>query len=481
MFELPLVRNTKRVRTVRKLRYQYINTLHQEYRKVQSFANANSTLPTPENSAAEEASDGDHNSADATSRRRRRKRRLLSVLGHAETDTELSDMEAEEGSHEADQADSEKEFFTRHEKPQETFEVWNTDRQKAVPMNTATLSYDTCKQIEKHAQKRVSAGMAHISKNANFHFQAMKDGYETVAETPESHHLAHIAQLNELLHTNIMKGKWDTAYRCFSLLIRLPGIDIRSVWGPGARILRELASNDKGLGTSEEFLGWLSGIFSSRSNFNQTMNFLMDPVFRCGSKTHAAKFVVAWLWELLFASCPDGTEHPSAEDASNRKLSHLLERLSEMVLIPPYMEDPEVWFIFAVCHLVSADQLSQRFISTKLRTSELERDISRNQVTQHITNAHMCIRTCEAKKEEFSFPRRIIEEQLACFEKRLYQNSGESTASDLGSDFELDNSPENLDTQNVLGPGMSPMIDEEENFFGSAEQVHFGFDSDSST
>ncbi|CUS21705.1 LAQU0S03e08790g1_1 [Lachancea quebecensis] len=481
MFELPLVRNTKRVRTVRKLRYQYINTLYQEYRRVQSSATANSTLPTPENSAAEEASDGDHDSADATSRRRRRKRRLLSVLGHAETDTDLSDAEAEEGNDDAEQADSEKEFFTRHEKPQETFEVWNTDRQKTVPMNTSTLSYDTCKQIERRAQKRLSAGMGHISKNADQHFRAMRDGYEIVAETPESHHLAHITQLNELLHVNIMKGRWDIAYRCFSILIRLPGVDIRSMWGPGARILRELSSTDKGLGTSEEFLGWLSGIYSSRSNFNQAMNFLMDPVFRCGSKTHTAKFVVAWLWELLFASCPDGTEHFSEEDPSNRKLLRLIERLSEMVLIPPYMEDPEIWFIFAVCHLVSADQLSQRFISTKSRTSELERDISRNQVTQHITNAHNCIRTCETKKGDFSFPRRIIEEQLACFEKRLYQNNDDLTASDPESEFGLGNEQENLDTQNVLGPGMSSMIDEEDNFFGSAEQVHFGFDSDSST
>ena len=305
MFELPLARNSNRVRTVRKLRYQYINSLSQEHRRIQDSAAAHATLPTPENSAAEDASDGDQDSEDAGSRRRRRKRRILSVLGHIDSESELSDVDMSTESHHSELQESEKEFFSHHEKPQDTYETWNTDRRKAVSMTTATLSYAENKLIEARAQRRVIERIGHFSRIARSHFNSIKRGYEIYSRPSQVHQTTHITHLNELLHINVMEGQWETAFRCFSILIRLPGVDIRSMWGLGVRILRELSSTDKNVASSDEFLGWLSGIYTSRSNFNHTMNFLMDPVFRTGSKKHTAKFVSAWLWEMLFAACPD--------------------------------------------------------------------------------------------------------------------------------------------------------------------------------
>ncbi|SCU79409.1 LANO_0A06150g1_1 [Lachancea nothofagi CBS 11611] len=495
MFELPTTLNNNRIRTVRKLRYQYINALHREFGKIRDTLSPNTTLPTPENSAAEEASDADldRDSVSERLKRKRRRRRLMSVLGHAGSDSELSDVEAEEYSVDTHSHqhrfhhDSEKEFYGRHEKPQDTFEIWNTSRSKATPMDSKTISYAECRHIEQSAQRRMASKNAHIPQSAKLHYAAMKNGHEIFSQPSLAYYDTHLQRLNELLHLNIMTNRWESAYRCFSILLRLPGVDIRSMWGAGVRILRELSASNKNIGTSQDFLGWLSSIYTSKSNFNHSMNRSLDPVFRSGSKTHSAKFVIAWMWESLIACCTESdSSYAERYSKVNNRLPALIEKLSEMVLVPPYMEDSEVWFIYAMCHLISADQLSERFSHEDEKSSGLEKDIARNQVIQHITKTHNCIKACLAKNDDFRFPHRVIQEQLASFEKRLYHDqnsdvfpSNSDTTGEEGSEI----LSHELDTQEFLAPDVSSFVgeDDDEDFFGRSERVHFGFDSDSSS
>ncbi|SCU80842.1 LADA_0B09824g1_1 [Lachancea dasiensis] len=500
MFELPATQNSRRIRTIRKLRYQYINALNREYRKVRPNFSPSAALPTPENSAAEEVSDVDGTSASTASiRRKRRRKRLLTILGLAgDSDSELSDSALSEDLHDVEDDseahkhhhryhyDTEKEFYSRHEKPQDTFEVWNTDRSRASPMNCHSMSYTDCKRIERVANRRVLAKNTHLAQPTKLSYFAMRNGLDVDAGPSTAFRDIHIHHLSELLHLNVMDGNWERAYKCFTILIRLPGIDVRSMWGIGVRILRALSPRDESLGTSEEFLSWLSGVYTFKSNFNQSMNFSLDPVFRSGSKTHAAKFVITSLWEALFALIAhDDSDYTKHSKTMDHQLLQLIERISEMVLVPPYIEDPEVWYINSICHLIRADTLSERFVSTdSVSLTGLEKDIARNQVTQHLTHAQSCIKTCNSKDNGFYFPYRSIQEQLALFEKRLYiGQTGTGLPVDYGPGGAetLIRSPFSLDTQGIEAVETSSLENEdEEDFFGRTERVHFGFDSDSS-
>ncbi|CEP63409.1 Rrn11p LALA0_S08e01794g [Lachancea lanzarotensis] len=485
MFELPTVQNSKRIRATRKLRYQYVNALHREHAKLQGHLNPGVALPTPENSAAEESCDADPQRASSIVRKRR-KRRLLGVLGCADSDSELSDVELQNHDDNSHHHDSEKEFYSRHEKPQESFEVWKTDQRLAVPMASRTVSYADCRQIEKNAHRRTMAKNTHIPRTAHFQYSAMRNGLEVSMPPSPAYHHVHYRQLSELLQISILHKKWENAYRCFTILIRLPGVDIRSLWGAGAAILDALSQSTKDIGTTTEFLGWLSSIYTSKSNFNHSMNLTLDPVFRSGSKTHSAKFVISWLWESLFDACSDrNSGSNNLYDNFDSRLPKLMEKISEMVLSPPYMEDPEIWFIYALCHLICADKLSARFSNQNETFSGLEKDIARNQVTQSITNAHNCLKNCLDKGEHYKFPHRFIQEQLSAFEKRLYQITKERRPQEGLKSSENDSSEpssSDLDTQELPAQGLSPIVDEEdEDFFGRSGRVHFGFDSDESS
>ncbi|SCW01519.1 LAFE_0E01442g1_1 [Lachancea fermentati] len=477
MFELPFVRANKRIRSRRKLRYQYIDAVNKRYQRL-GAGGENGGLPTPENSAAEEVSDSNHQSGNSAIRRRTRKRRLQSVLGEAvSSESNESDFD-EESEHNLE--DYEKAFFNKHHKPQDTYEIWRTDVKAKTPIRRTTMAYSDCKFAEKVAQERISSKLLHGSNNLRSYFESLKAGYEICPRKHlESHQKTHIRHLNEILHLNITNGRWDVAYRCFSILIRLPGIDVRSVWGMGVRILHEVSRVDTSIGTCDEFLAWLSSVYSSRYNYNQANIYTMDPVFRSGSKTHTPKFVTTWLWEALIAcSIDNGKDNSSVKEVkiqTTTKLELLLDKLSELVHVPPYMDDPQIWFIYAICHVVMVDQLSQQCLDSYQDKNDLSRDIARNQVIQHITNAKNCLSTCESKGQNFQFPKGAIKKQLAEYESRLYELSDVSSP----SESEEQKSPiEQLDTQVLTEAHWSS--DDYENYFGGSEQVQFGVESDSS-
>lgn len=435
MFQLPLTLTSKRVRNGRKLRYQYINNLSQKYNKIEGIS-ANG-LPTPENSAAESS----ENEGALERKRNRIRRRLKSIAGESysdfESDEELHDGEVVEDDEEANQ---ERSYFKKYEKPQESFEKWQKDSKKRAPIRRTKISFTKYQRMCKSAKRKMANALELASRRNRIYLQTVSEGFEMVEPVngkPETYQMKHISVLNNLLHVQICRGNWAAAYNCFALLIRIPEVDIRNVWGIGNQVLHATKSS-KYL----EFLEWMSNIYSSRTTYPEDVNFRTAPVFTRGSKTHVPKFVTTWLWEALIQYTRESFEINGDSGPESDKLQELIDKISEMILAPPYMEDSEVWFIYSLCHMVKADLLSNRFDGHLVGSA---RDIASNQVIQHIQRTKSCLQTCIAKGD-FTYPKRHVERQLETFENRLHIDDTDSQSMEPNAE-EMN---EELDTQSIL-------------------------------
>lgn len=402
MFNLPIVINSRKVRKKKKLKYIYINALAKQFEQESCVNISDKGLPTPENSGAE-ASDFTDNTREIKSKKQRT--RLKSILGESYLSSNDEYFSGDEG---GDEIDPELIYQSRYHKPQYTYETWNFTKKNKIPLQKR-ITYYNFKKIQRFATKKVSTFLNCSGKSFQDYFNALESNYDIYPEQSiESFQIVHYHHLNHMLHLSILKNNWGIAYRCFSLIIRLKNIDIRSIWGLGSRIL-----NQKNNTANQKFLEWMSTVFSIKNNFNQGTNYQLDPVFRSGSKTHTPKFVLTWLWTILI----DSTTNSSIEH--KQSINQLMERLSDMVLVPPYIDDSEIWFIYSLCHLIQADILSSE-ISEKLHNMQGSKlDISRNQVIQHIHECERLLNKCKEKKG-FEFPENLISKQLKEFEKRLY-------------------------------------------------------------
>ncbi|AGO11241.1 AaceriACL020Wp [[Ashbya] aceris (nom. inval.)] len=422
MFESPIISYNKRSKQQRALKYKYVSCVRRKYEQLYGLSDSDkrenidsACLPTPDNSAAE-ASDGDalEGDSDTIARRRKRKRlRLQSILGHAALDAEEGDVGSggeEDSNDDSTVQDPEKQFFARYYKPEYTYELWATSPKNRVPIRRKMLSYQAFKQIENYASQRMKATLSLSTKKAAAYHEVMRLGYETCPkEEVTNYQKLHLNNLVNLLYTNIVGENWPTAYRCFALLIRMKCVDLRSIWNLGSHILSHV-----NFGMHEKFLEWMGTVFTSHSVFSQNKVNLLDPVFRSGSRAHTPNFMLAWLWLVLKGATADEQPDPT------RSMAWLLEKISELVLRPPYMDDAEIWFLYAMCYFIQADKLSAQLASregNKLHGSKL--DIARTQVTQYIRSVKNCLDSCR-EKGNFTYPEHIIQEQLLEFERRLY-------------------------------------------------------------
>ncbi|CDO92988.1 unnamed protein product [Kluyveromyces dobzhanskii CBS 2104] len=483
MFQLPVIDRSSRNRKRRKIRYQYINSLKRKYDQLCNSTGDNSGVSTedssittgiltPENSESSEAEAAD------LEKKNRRKRRLQSVLGNA---LESSDDEIDGDENETEDNDPRTQFYENYMKPQHTFEVWKLNPAHRVPIHRKRVTFNTIKKLEKAATKSVTKNLNYQTKKSNMYFQALKCGYDVYAKPQLSNQkFMHLAHLNQLLFTNVLNQNWDTAYRCFSILIRLEEVDVRSLWSIGSEILGTLGDSRN----NEAFLEWLAHVFSSRIQFNQGTNYSLDPVFRSGSRTHTPTFVLNWLWTRLF-----NASVISSSTEKERSLQSLIDRLDEMVLSPPYMDDSEVWFIFGLTHLVTASELSLMFRHNKEILLGSRADIARNQVIQHINHSKNCLQMCKTNNN-YKFPENLIEQQLIQLERSLYidelsssdngpsdnSDNDESMASDSGATDDELRDVDPLDTQQYQMDNLNP--DLEPSGFDVPIPIRFGYESD---
>ncbi|QLQ82181.1 hypothetical protein HG537_0G04360 [Torulaspora globosa] len=433
MFQFPITLTSKRVRNGRKLRYQYVNNLYQKYNKMEGITT--NALPTPENSAAESS----ENEGALERKRNRIRRRLKSIAGESYSDSESDEELNDTGAQDDEEADQERSFFKKYEKPQESFEKWQTESRKRVPIRRTKVSFTKYQRMCKSAKRKMANALELASRHNRIYLQTVSEGLEMVEPVdgkPETYQMKHISVLNNLLHVQIYRGNWAAAYKCFALLIRIPEVDIRNVWGIGNQVLHAKES-----AKYLEFLEWMSNVYSSRTTYPEDINFRTAPVFTKGSRTHVPKFVTTWLWEALIQYTRESFEINGDYRPENDKLQELIDKISEMLLAPPYMEDSEIWFIYSLCHMVKADILSNKFDSHLVGSA---RDIASNQVIQHIQKTKSCLQTC-ITKDDFVYPKRHIERQLETFEDRLHIDDTDSKSMERDTD-EMN---EELDTQSI--------------------------------
>ncbi|CUM64583.1 uncharacterized protein PRCAT00002191001 [Priceomyces carsonii] len=166
----------------------------------------------------------------------------------------------------------------------------------------------------------------------------------------------HLDNLKMLLHLNVLSRKWDLAYKVFCLLVRIPKVDIRTIWPIGIEILskrsQEIDTNELSsllIFKEEKFFDWLSSFFITRrtTSNSRTYREISAPAWRSGSKSHTPLYVISSLWELMF----------------EKKFSKLKSKLEELLLEPPYNCDGVFYYLMALCELSESIVLTDKFHS----------------------------------------------------------------------------------------------------------------------
>ena len=400
------------------------------------------------------------------------------------SDFSEDDVDANGDENENDDIDEEKHYFKRYEKPQETYEIWNDNNpederaiRKRVPLQKDIVTFNDIRRVEEKSRREVQKRFAHVGRRILEKFNNIADGYEiigtnrkvstrgdqTVIENNDTIDVRFIKVLTNLLYLNVYRQEWSTAYRIFAILVRLPKVDIRSLWVAGVRILSALESKEHETGSSVgdhsfprslRFLEWMSKVYSTRGNFIQGRNYKLDPVFRAGSRTHTPKYTLALLWKHLIRTSEVmkralyGHGTSITWEASTRALEELIERISELVLRPPFMEDPEVWFIYSMGYLVKADNLSQRILRRRQLAESynaLQGEPQNNEVDESIESLKKCLKACDEKSQgTFVYPKRMIDREIRDIELRVY---GEADHDALGEEESDNTQLLSLDTQ----------------------------------
>ncbi|KAG0653538.1 hypothetical protein C6P45_003844 [Maudiozyma exigua] len=399
MFEIPVVDGDESGKTYlaeRKLRYRYFNQSHKQHQKFQKENVETNEIQRDED---EDEDDGEHRH-----------------------------------NHE------ERQYYKRYEKPQNSYEIWrmNNKKRKRTALQTGTMSYQDIEDIEEYGKRKIQH-LQYTHRKLVEQFQNRIDGYEIIESSKKTtvHNidLKVIQTLTELLHLNIIRKKWNTAYSIFSRMIRIPLVDIRSIWNLGVEIMSHAnySSEKPNQPMVLEFLEWMTKVYSSRAKYIEGINHKLAPVFRSGSKDHTAIYVTTFLWRSLHFATKQALENhdnDSYEDVDDMNqislLQSLIERIDDILIIPTYMEESEVWFIQAMCHLVKTEYLTKRYSMGSENGGSINKNIHRNGITSSINSTERCLKECLNRNNashgiqyQFEFPDRYIRRQLRLMEERL--------------------------------------------------------------
>lgn len=74
--------------------------------------------------------------------------------------------------------------------------------------------------------------LLHCTKENKLYFQSISRGLEplkTSTSEVRNYRTRHIVTLTDLLHLNVSRHNWSLAYKIFATLIRIPGVQIKSL------------------------------------------------------------------------------------------------------------------------------------------------------------------------------------------------------------------------------------------------------------
>ncbi|KAI5954591.1 RRN11 [Candida jiufengensis] len=162
----------------------------------------------------------------------------------------------------------------------------------------------------------------------------------------------HVNNLNTLLHFNILRKNWGTAYRIFCIIIRFPMVDVRLIWPLGVEILTQLSEQQPTKDSSTyqlkitRFFNYLNSFYLVNYR-NQIALEVSDrsslaPTWRVGTKNLTPIYLITSLWYLFVAQ---------------RDYESILNRISELILVPPYHDEGVLYFICILCYLSLSIQI----------------------------------------------------------------------------------------------------------------------------
>lgn len=346
----------------------------------------------------------------------------------------------------------ERKYFSHHHKPQQTYELWmNPNSTTHRPLHTNIIRFPEWSRIETKTKSKLKEPLAQTTHSLKAYQKLIPYGlYLHDPDNIRSHHKRptiqdkHIETMIILLRVHISNLNWSMAYRIFALLIRIPRVDIRSIWQYGVAILNQSENPVQCL----NFLEWMHSVFSSKKSYHQTNLLQSDPVFRGSSRNHTAQFSLTWLWNSLIFYSRRGHQigkdrHDYEEDNMEIKqegeydgtflnrydkegVERLIEKINEMILSPPFMEDGEVWFILAMCHMVRADYTSLCYLNGSNGKVSYRREKLYNQVTHDISKVIEYLKESKARQNgDFLYPEDYIMRSLTQIEMRVSEEKEE--------------------------------------------------------
>ncbi|EMG48835.1 hypothetical protein G210_0531 [Candida maltosa Xu316] len=184
---------------------------------------------------------------------------------------------------------------------------------------------------------------------AKYRFIIESNGFEVLPieknpHEPKSSFHQHITNLTSLLHLQIMRQNWSSAYKIFSILLRFPQVDLRTIWPLGIEILLNMNELENGNNVwslkVKKFFNYLASFYtisktSSAQNTVRNNRSNTAPVWRSGTRTLTPMYIITSLWYLFV----------------NQDYEQVLNRVNELIIEPPYNLEGVLYFIVSLCHL----------------------------------------------------------------------------------------------------------------------------------
>lgn len=307
--------------------------------------------------------------------------------------------------------------------PQDAFEVWHEDEamgESDKPEEEVLSKKEEDEDTEEISKERLRKIIKEFDTSTSWYkanFIIQSRGLEVLPTYTHYNNSRlgllkqHVHNLNILLHLNIMKKNWPMAYKVFCLLIRIPKVDIRSIWPLGIQILLEQNQGNK----DEKFFLWLLSFFSSNKyiysrDISRKVHTKNAPAWKSGSKSHAPLFVITSLWSLM----------------SKKDYSKVMDSLSELLLEPPYNHEGVFYFLRAMCLICQNTDIVRQM------GDEDEASI-RKKVLDSNRKIDEDLKRCEELR--FTYPKAHVTEQINVIMQKL--NMERRVSSDSESEEEV--------------------------------------------
>ncbi|KAL6454674.1 RRN11 RNA polymerase I-specific transcription initiation factor RRN11 [Candida maltosa Xu316] len=194
---------------------------------------------------------------------------------------------------------------------------------------------------------------------AKYRFIIESNGFEVLPieknpHEPKSSFHQHITNLTSLLHLQIMRQNWSSAYKIFSILLRFPQVDLRTIWPLGIEILLNMNELENGNNVwslkVKKFFNYLASFYtisktSSAQNTVRNNRSNTAPVWRSGTRTLTPMYIITSLWYLFV----------------NQDYEQVLNRVNELIIEPPYNLEGVLYFIVKLDFLFPKTEIEAQF------------------------------------------------------------------------------------------------------------------------